>query len=209
MPRDAETLDQLRMTSAEPALGLKLEETYSGFWLGGQLWRAEVSVPRDLAPGDYAISLSARNETSPKLTQQFTMRVFQDQKALDRASLSVITNRLGLSPFVLAALLLPAGIGFGVVSTLLSRRLARTLRSLGLGQLFRLQRTEEGLRVFYTLGAEDGLAVGDMMEILDPKGVDVLFTVPVATLRASDADSLLPEGSKAPISALVRRAGAC
>ncbi len=209
MPRDAETLEHLLLRSDEPALGLRLEETFSGFWMGGQLWRAEVRIPRDLPPGDYAVSLSARNETSPKHTQFFTMRVFRDQKALDGSSLSVVTSRLGLSPFVLAALLLPVGIAFGVLSTLLSRRLARTLRGLGLGQLFRLQRTEEGgLRVFYTLGAQDGLAATDTVEILDPRGERVLFTLPVATLRATDADSLLPEGARAPISALVRRARA-
>lgn len=208
MPRDAETLEQLLLRSSEPALGLRLEETYSGFWMGGQLWRAEVSVPRGLAPGDYTVSLSARNETSPKFTQTYTMRVFQDQKALDRDSLSVVTSRLGLSPFVLATVLLPVGVAFGVLSTLLSRRLARTLRGLGLGQLFRIQKTEEGLRVFYTLGAEDGLADTDTVEILDPRGETVLFTLPVATLRATDAESLLPEGARAPISALVRRARA-
>lgn len=206
MPKDAEKLEHLRIASSQPELGLKLEETYSGFWLGGQLWRAEVSVPASLAPGDYPVSLSARNETSPKFTQNFTMRVFPDERAMDAVSLSLVKRNTGASPFVLASFLLPLGIAFGVVSTLLSRRLAELLRTLGLGQVFRVQKTEEGLRVFYPLGSRDGLAVGDTVEFLAPKGESVLYSAPVDVIRADDAESVLPLGTKPPLSALVRKA---
>ena len=44
MPRDAEKLEQLLLASDAPELGLRLEETYSGFWMGGQLWRMSSSL---------------------------------------------------------------------------------------------------------------------------------------------------------------------
>lgn len=205
MPRDAEKLEHLRISSSQPELALRLEETYSGFWLGGQLWRAEVSAPRTLAPGDYHVALSARNETSPKFTQHFTVRVFPDEAAMDATSLSLVKRGTGASPFVLASLLLPLGVGFGALSTLLSRRLAELLRTLGLGQVFRVQKTEEALRVFYPLGSRDGLAVGDTVEFLDRRGEGVLYTAAVSAIRADDAESLLPLSVRPPLSALVRK----
>lgn len=205
MPRDTEKLEHLRITASKPELGLKLEETYSGFWLGGQLWRAEVSVPASLAPGDYSVALSARNETSPKLTQNFTLRVFPDQRALDQASLSLSTRTLGVSPFVLATGLLPLGVAFGVISTLLSRRLAAMLHAEGLGQVVRVQKTDDGLLASFTLGSRDGLAQGDTVEFLAQDGRTVLLTTQVVGVRAGDADSPLPAGTRPPLTALVRK----
>ncbi len=207
MPPGAEKLEHLLLKSGAPELGLRLEETYSGFWLGGQLWRAEVSAPATLAPGDYPVSLSARNETSPKFTQHFTMRVFPDQRALDQASLSLSTRTLGVSPFALATALLPLGVAFGVASTLLSRRLAAALHAEGLGQVVRVQKTDDGLLASFTLGSRDGLAQGDAVEFLSQDGKTVLLTAQVATVRAADADSPLPAGTRPPLTALVRKAG--
>ena len=108
MPRDAERLDQLWLRAADPAIGLALEEVRTGFWLGGQQWQAEVTVPAQLGTGDHIISLSARNETSPKMTQTYTLRVFASPKALKDASLSLTTSTFGISPFFLAIIALHA-----------------------------------------------------------------------------------------------------
>lgn len=206
MPADAEKLDQLLLRSDTGGLDLRLVETYSGFWMGGQLWRAEVSIPATLAPGDYFVALSARNETSPKLTQHFTLRVFPDQRALDRTSLSLVTRAMGASPFVLAAGLLPLGVAFGAASTLLSRQLAAALRAEGLGQVVRVQKTDKGLLASFTLGLRDGLAEGAAVDFLTPGGT-ALFTSTVSAARADDADAPLPAGAKPPLTALVRKAG--
>lgn len=207
MPKGAETLEQLRITSSQPELAVRLQETYSGFWLGGQLWRAEVTASPALAPGDHLVTLSSRTGTSPKHAQTFTLRAYPDRQAQDRASLSLLKRSTGASPFVLATLLLPLGIVFGVASTLLSRRLAALLRAEGLGQVVRVQKTGDGLLASFTLGSHDGLAQGCCVEFLGPDAKTVLLTASVSAVRAGDTDVPLPAGTKPPLSALVRKSG--
>lgn len=207
MPQDTEKLSDLYIRSNSPALTVKLEEIFSGFWMGGQLWRAEATFAADMAPGDYTVSLSARNETSPKQTQTFTMRVFASPEAVQAASLSFTTRSLKLNPFPLAAASLLAGLVLALVSIGVSRQLARSLRSQGMAYIYRIMRTPEGQRIFFSLGANDGLGPGDTVEILDPRGIARLGSATVDAVRANDADSLLAEGFTVSISSIVRRPG--
>lgn len=204
MPRDAERLDQLWLRAADPAIGLALEEIRTGFWLGGQQWQASVTVPAQIGTGDHIVSLSARNETSPKMTQTYTLRVFASPKALKDASLSLTTSTFGISPFFLAIIALPLGVASGVASTLLSRRITQDLRARGMAQVFRIQRTPEGQRIFFCLGSENGLSEGDELDILDAQGATVIGSAAASVVRAADAESLLPEGQSAPINSFVR-----
>jgi hypothetical protein len=204
MPRDTERLDELFLRANTPALALKLEEIHSGFWLGGQQWQAEATFAADIPAGDYLVSLSARNETSAKMTQTFTMRIYPSAQALSDSSLSLITSVLGFNPFLLALCSLPFGVVFGVASTYLSRTITQDLRGQGISQVFRVQKTPEGLRVFFFLGSQNGLSTGDELDILHPKTSALLATAPVDVLRAEDAEVLLPPGQSVPINSLVR-----
>lgn len=204
MPPETERLDQLWLRTTDPAIKLVLEDVHTGFWMGGRQWQATVSVPASQSAGDYAVSLSARNETSPKLTQTNTLRVYASETAMRQGSLSLLTSTIGLNPFLLALCLLPLGIASAYASTKLSRRINSELCAQGLAQIFRVMKTPEGLRVFFSLGARNGLKVGDDVELFDSTGAKALGTLRVDQVRLEDSESLVPVGVTAAINCCVR-----
>ena len=204
MPPETEQLDQLWLRTTNPSIGLELEDVHTGFWMGGRQWQATVTVPASLPAGDYPVSLSARNETSPKLTQTNTLRVYASKDAMRQGSLSLLVRTTGFNPFLLALSLLPLGIASSYASTKLSRRINADLSAQGLAQIFRVMKTPEGMRVFFSLGANNGLSVGDDVELFDSNGSKPIGSLRVDQVRLEDSEALVPVGITAKINCCVR-----
>lgn len=58
LPADAKSHDELEVAiEGETDIGFTPVETYKGFWMGGHMWRAELSAPSGARPGKAVITL--------------------------------------------------------------------------------------------------------------------------------------------------------
>ncbi|MHC1702003.1 MAG: hypothetical protein AB9900_13690 [Humidesulfovibrio sp.] len=194
LPRGAERLEDLALRSSDPRVSVRLVETYSGFWLGGVIWRAEASLPQDIPAGSYSVAMFHQNGTAATPPQAFTLRVHQDAKALQAASGSLVTRTLGLSPYLLAVgLLLLALVSMGV-SFLLSGRIAQALRAERMSEIFRSMAAPEGQHIYFCPGQGHGLAPGSLVEVLDEGGAAVVGTAEVAEFLKDDVRAVMQNG---------------
>ena len=206
MPRGAEGLQDMVLKPSHPGIALRFKETFSGFWLGGTLWRAEGKLAGDLPPGAYTVAVQYQNGTEATPRQRFTINVRKDVQALQAASLSVTTRRTGLSPYLLAACLLLLALAPILASFLLSRKIASALRQLGMAEVYRAMATAEGQRIFFGLGSNLGLAQGLTLEVLDERAESVLGKALVAKVAAEDAEAVMQDGAQVRPGVLVRPA---
>lgn len=194
MPRGAENLAALDLRSSSPRLGVRLIESFSGFWLGGTLWRAEVKLPADLPQGEYEISMHYQNGTEAAPRQAFRLRVHKDAAGVREAALSLVTRHTGLSPYLLAVAMLPLALLPMAASYALSRRIAAALRQANMAEVFRAMAGAEGQRIFFTQAGGEPLPLGAPVEILDESGNRRLGLALVAAVRAGDVEAVMQDG---------------
>jgi hypothetical protein len=205
MPRGAQGLSELALASASPQIVPRLTETYSGFWLGGTLWRAELELPADIAPGEYAVELTYQNATAVVPPQRFRIRVRKDAAAMQAASLSPTVRATGISPYVLAAMLLPLALIPMGASALISRRIAQALAAQRMAEIYRSMSTPEGQRIFFTL-PDARLALGAVVEALGERTAQPIGRGRIVGLRGADVEAIMDDGIYVRPGALARLA---
>jgi len=208
MPRGTQRLDDLRLSSPVPGIGVRLVETFSGFWLGGTLWRAEAALAPDLRPGEYDLVMRyAANGTAVVPEQSYRLSVYPDAKAIQAASLSLTTRALGLSPYLLAVCLLPLIILPMAASFALSRRIDRALAEANMAEVYRaMGGGETGQMIFFSLGPEHGLAPGARLEVLDERGERIVGAALVTAVHGEDVQAAMQDGGQVHPGVLVRPA---
>jgi hypothetical protein len=194
MPRGAERLEDLFLKASTPKISLHLTETFSGFWLGGTLWRAELALPSTLPSGDYDVTMLYQNGTETTPRQAFHLHVLPDAAALQAAELSLTTRTFGVSPFLLAALLLPLSILPMFASYRLSRKIAKTLLEHGMAEIFRAMTSSEGQHIFFSLSAPRPLAPQAAVAVLDERGQKRLGTALIFAVTKDDVEAIMQDG---------------
>ena len=188
------------------------EEMFTGFWMGGTLWRAEARLAQDIPNGEYTVTTFYQNGTAASPPQAFTLRVYPDAQAILAASGSFITRFLGLAPYLLAICLLPLVLVPMGVCFLLSRRISETLHAARMADVYRAmaapkdapEGTPAGQRIFFCPGQGHGLMPGDLVEVLDERGKDVVSTAEVFEIVRKDVQAIMHGGAKVRPGALVR-----
>lgn len=206
LPRGAEGLAALDLRSSSPRIAVRMVETFSGFWLGGTLWRAEATLPQDLAPGAYTLSMHyQQNGTEAEPRQQYRLRVHKDQAGVQAASLSLVQRSTGLSPYLLAALLLPCALFPMAASFILSRKIGQALTSGGMAEVFRAMAGEDGQHIFFTQAGSEPLAAGEPVQVLDERAQAVLGLALVTRTTAGAVEAVMQEGVKVRPGVIARR----
>jgi hypothetical protein len=204
MPYGAERLEDLVLRPSNPGISIHLEEMFTGFWMGGTLWRAEAQLTRDIPQGEYSVAMFHQNGTAATPPQTFTIRVHPDAQAILNASGSLVTRFLGLMPYVFALCLLPLALVPMAASFLLSRKIGRTLRAKRMAEIYRSMNSPEGQRIYFCPGEGHGLAPGSLVEVLDERGKAVIGTAEVHEIIGEDVQAILVGGMKLRPGALVR-----
>lgn len=194
MPRGTEKLEELTLRVSPPGVTVTMQETFSGFWLGGVLWRAQADIPADAAPGDYGLAMYLHNGTEATPPQRFVVRVYPDAAARQAQALSLVQRTLGISPYLMAACVLPLALLPMLACLALSRRITQSLRQQGLSEVFRAMATPEGQRISFTRLSEAPLAEGTEVQVLDERGERLLGRAVVAANVRRDAEALMQEG---------------
>lgn len=203
LPRGAQALGDLTLAPSDTALAPRFIETFSGFWLGGTLWRADVDVPANLAPGDYVVDLRYQNGTQPAPPQTFRIHVAKDAATLQAASLSITTRATGLSPYVLAAMLLPLALVPMGASYAFSRRIALVLAQERTAEIYRSMASPEGQRIFFTLPGY-ALAVDSLVDVLSERDLTFIGKARVLAVRGPNAEAVMLDGGYVRPGALAR-----
>jgi len=204
MPVGAERLEDLELRASNPKISVHFEELFTGFWMGGTLWRAEAQLAPDIPVGEYRVAVFHHNGTAPTPPQAFTLRVHPSAQAILNASGSLTTRLLGLAPYLLSICLLPLALLPMAASFLLSRKIAQTLNAAHMAEVYRSMNSPEGQRIFFSPGQGHGLTPGSMVEVLDERGKGVIGMAEVHEILREDVQAILMDGMKLRPGALVR-----
>ncbi len=208
MPVGAERLEDISLRASAPGISLRLQETFSGFWLGGTLWRAEATLSASLPVGDYSVATFHHNGSAASPPQVFTLRVHKDVHAIQAASGSLSTRSLGLSPYQLALYLLGLALLPMAASFVLSRKISRALRQERMAEIFRARAAQpgetEGQRISFCPGPGHGLTPGSLVEVLDERAKGLLGMAEVIEVTGENIEASMHGGVQVRPGSLVR-----
>ena len=197
LPRGAERIEDLALQPSSPHIGVRLMETFSGFWLGGMLWRAEANIPADAPPGDYSVTMHyAQNGTQTTPTQSYRLRVHPNAASVQASSLSLVQRTLGISPYLLAACMLPLALLPMLACLALSRNIAQALRAEGYSEIFRAMASPEGQRIYFSQTTETAPAQNAVVEVLDERAEAILGRALVFAVQNGNVEAIMQAGVK-------------
>jgi hypothetical protein len=184
-------IEELTHTSTTDAIHVTFETLYSGFWLGGYMWRALLTVDAPCAPGSYTVTVGLRNNPQPKPLASFQIHVHPDANRLRQTYQSIIQRTFNLSPWWLVGALLPLiGLAFGVVYWL-SQKISALLAQRGEAEIYLVREAELGQDIAFGLGTRHGIRVGSQVTVLNGSGQPVGAAI---VSKVSETDALARVG---------------
>lgn len=182
-------VQDLTYTTDSPDLELVFDETFTGFWLGGQMWRGRLRIRPTAAPGKYLLQVQPRQPLAAVPPLPYRIQIHPDLPSWRRSSPSFFWRYLGFSPWWGVGLGL-VGFLFAVGSTFwLSGQVDRALAREGVAEVYAVRRLPQGWELTFGLGQEHGLREGSKVLLLDLQGQPV-EEVEVIAVRSRDAVAL-------------------
>ena len=161
---------ELAQSSPSEKVVLAIDETKSGYWLGGNMWTGVVTTAADVSPGSYDIAVFPKGETDAKKHFVFRVVVHKDYASLRGSFLSVMQRNTGVAPWLGALLcLLSAGLSMGAVF-LMSQKIETLLAAEGKAEIYRIVHGENVYEVAFALGSRHGLQPEALVFLLDADG---------------------------------------
>ncbi|WP_028318260.1 hypothetical protein [Desulfobulbus elongatus] len=136
------------------------EIVFSGYWLGGSMWRGLIVVAPDARQGDFVIAVKDRFGEKQNPSLVFTVRIWPDEATLHAHSASFLTRKTGRSPYLFAVSLAVGGLLAGAANFLFGRLWAWHLKSHHCGEIYKLRRTDQGTEITCELPCGDLLRPG-------------------------------------------------
>jgi hypothetical protein len=163
-------VEELTYLSDSDDLKLSLAEVHKGYFLGGELWRGQITAAPGIPPGEYHLTVASRRSATPRPLPAFRILVFADPLSLQRSSKSVVRRETGLSPLGMAAACLPGILlTFGAVF-LLSQKQERLLAQKGRAEIYRVIRGDGSFEIYFGLGTAHGVQPGLELSVYDDQG---------------------------------------
>lgn len=169
----------ISVVSDSPDLVLAFEpELFSGFWLGFEMWRAELKAPAGIKPGRYTMKIvsaglsDVKPEDKAKLESllTYTVHVYGDEKTLRQNSLSLINRYTGILPWYPAGLFFLLALAAGGCIFILSGKIDDEMAKQGVAEIYRVSKNKDRLEVFFGLGRHHGLKSGERLGLFDTSG---------------------------------------
>lgn len=167
---EVKDVQELTYLSDSEGLKLTLAAVHKGYFMGGDLWRGQITASPQIQPGEYHLSVVPRRSASPRRTPAFRITIFSDPLSLQRSSKSLIRCYLGFPPWGLAAACLPGILlAFGAVF-LLSQKLDRLLAEGGRAEIYRVIKRDGAFEIHFGLGTAQGIQPGLEIRVYNPRG---------------------------------------
>lgn len=200
-------LKTLHFESGSELVKVSFLDVGKGYWLGGNTWRGQVSVDRNVPPGDVTVTVRQVGDPSGKPLMVYLVRVYRDAEAMREASKSLIRRYGNISPWILMAAMVPAVLLGLSANYLLSTRRDRLLADAGEAEIYHvLGLGDEGFLVSFGLGTAHGLKPGMALTVLDRAG-NHLCSIEVDQVFEKDAKAKVPKECSVKIGHVVRLEG--
>ena len=168
------------------------ETIFSGYWLGGSMWRGDIVVEPFAREGSFVISVRDKFGEKQNPALVFTIKVWPDQATRNVNSPSFLTRTTGRSPYVFAVGLALCGFAAGGANFLLGWLWSRHLAAHNCGEIYKLQRTERGTEITCELHDGDTLRPGMEGAVYRPSG-ERLCSAIVASCENNEVLMLVSE----------------
>ncbi len=187
---NVKSIRDISVVSDSPDLTLEFEkDLFSGYWLGTEMWRAELKAASSLKPGKYNMRIvssgltEVKPEDRPKLEAllRYTVNVYGDVKSQRQGSLSLINRFTGLPSWLLAIGFFLTALSTGAWIFVISGKIDAEMAKQGFAEIYRVSKNAGGLEVFFGLGKRHGLESGEKIGLFDASG-DFLKEVVVETI---------------------------
>ncbi|MBF0390485.1 MAG: hypothetical protein HQK71_10325 [Desulfamplus sp.] len=158
---------------------------FSGYWLGEDMWRAELKADSSLPPGRYKIKILFHDLSNIKpddlikvdKLSTYTVNVYSDAKALRQSDLSFIKRFTGISPWLISIVFFPIVLMSGALVFIISGKLETQMAQNGFAEVYRVIKHDNGFELFFGLGTNHGLTVGDKIKIMNESGETITEAV--------------------------------
>lgn len=190
-PETVKTTDDLETSSSSDRLQIAMEGIYSGFWLGGRMWRGQISASDMIEAGEYKVSVRVKKEPVGKVVGAYRVVIFPDLQSLKKNSLSFIERHLGVSSwlvFVISLVMTPLALGLVYFA---AQRREELLARLGRADIYHIAIHDYGYEVAFALGRKHGIQEGKVLELLDENGI-MIGTVTVKEVFEKDSKAVAP-----------------
>lgn len=170
-------------------------EIYSGYWLGGKMWRGAIKVGASPASGEYVIRVHDKYGEKQNPTLVFSVQVWPDEATRMANAPERLTRWLGIDPFALSVLVLPFALLAGFCNFMLGRAWSRALLAERSAEIYKLLPAPDGggKDVTFGLGVQHGASPGMRCRIHRPDGTPV-GEARVVECTARDCVARVPHG---------------
>jgi hypothetical protein len=169
-------------------------DAFKGFWMGGDMWRAELTAGADAQPGKGVLTVvdmvplkkvgqtAVRDEggagralvaaadgsilgQNPALVYSVTVWLSADER--NAAELSLLRRMSGLSPFAVAGVAAACAVLFGIGNFLAFTRAEALLARQGVYVIHGVRRQADGVYASFAHTGANGFAAGDAARLFD------------------------------------------
>lgn len=197
LPPGATTIEEMRVTGGDQDVVLKPEGLYTGFWLGGTMWKGVITVGPGAMAGDRIFVLEGPPGERPArgpANLSIMVTVHADAMAKRMASPSFIMRTFGIQPYSATLIALALAVPFGLAGFFASWRVERLLTLEGKGLVYMVKESEEGPLIGFSMGSKQGLSPGMTVGLIDKAGRG-LGEARVKSSLDSDATAVVVSGS--------------
>ena len=185
-------------------LTFSVTESFSGFWMGGKMWRGVLSSPQvsHETPGTLTISDMWKQEETdaegkPLLRQNPTLiypiRIFPDEAALQAADASFFLRTFSLSPFIIALCAAIAALLTAAAQWITFRKADALLGQRGFSFIYGIRTTDGVLEALFLLPAQSQASVAEPVDFFDAslthQGQGTITTIDKRNATARSQDS--------------------
>ena len=179
-------VEELIYYSDSPDLKVSFDETHTGFWLGGQMWRGKLLVGSQIRPGKYTLTVKPKDPVSDRPPLVYRVTVYADRNAWRQSSKSYLTRYCDLSPWWVIACSFGSLALLGGVIFLLSGRIDTLMAQSGKAEVYRVSRAPNGYEIKFGLGTDHGVHPGSKLTLYNQDGLP-LGHIDVMEASARDA----------------------
>lgn len=166
----------------------------------GRLWRAEIALEPTAPEGLFTLRVFLHGEKAEDAKENplYTVRILEDRQAYHASERSLLLRTLGVSPWFVAACAMPILVFYLYLSYKANDRLDRALRHQGIASVYRaVQNKDRSFTLFFGLGSADGLAPGDVVQVLAKDG-RLLGRAHVESVSRNDAQARFDGAERLP-----------
>jgi hypothetical protein len=161
---------ELTYQSDSPDIKVEFDETHTGFWLGGQMWRGHLKVGQTIRPGKYSFSVRPKDPVSDRPPLVYRVNVYPNRYDWRQSSKSYLMRYCDVSPWWVIAGSFGSLSLLGGIIFLISGRIDALMAQSGRAEVYRALRVPNGYEISFGLGTDQGVQPGSRLTLSDQNG---------------------------------------